>query len=92
MIHNLKCPVCGGEMTEASKGYSCSKWKKEDGGCKFTIWKESYGAVFTEEDAEALLNGETVRKTNTSKLGNQYEADWFLNKESNKVNFDYVDA
>lgn len=89
MIGDLKCPICGGEMTEASKGYSCSKWKKEDGGCKFTIWKESYGAVFSESDVEALLKGETIRKTNISKTGKQYEADWYLDEE-NKAAFKYV--
>lgn len=76
-------------MTEASRGFSCSRWKQEDGGCKFTIWKESYGTTFNEEDVAALLEGKTVRKTNTSKAGKQYEADWYLDK-NNKATFDYV--
>jgi DNA topoisomerase-3 len=32
------CPVCGRDVTENRKGYSC--WSKEDPGCGFVIWKK----------------------------------------------------
>ena len=32
------CPVCGREVNENRKGYSC--WGKEDPGCGFVIWKK----------------------------------------------------
>jgi DNA topoisomerase-3 len=32
------CPVCGREITENRKGYSC--WSREDPGCGFVIWKK----------------------------------------------------
>jgi DNA topoisomerase III len=35
------CPVCGREITENRKGYSC--WSREDPGCGFVIWKRKAG-------------------------------------------------
>jgi DNA topoisomerase-3 len=32
------CPVCGREVVENRKGYSC--WSREDPGCGFVIWKQ----------------------------------------------------
>ncbi|NLT06195.1 MAG: DNA topoisomerase 3 [Solirubrobacterales bacterium] len=32
------CPVCGREVTENRKGYSC--WSRDDPGCGFVIWKQ----------------------------------------------------
>ncbi len=32
------CPICGREITENRKGYSC--WAREDPGCGFVIWKK----------------------------------------------------
>jgi DNA topoisomerase-3 len=32
------CPVCGHEIVENRKGYSC--WGREDPGCGFVIWKD----------------------------------------------------
>ena len=32
------CPVCGREVNENRKGYSC--WSREDPGCGFVIWKK----------------------------------------------------
>ena len=86
----LKCPMCGGEVTEKEKSFSCSNWKSIDGGCKFTIWKESFGARFTKEDVEKLINGEVIVKTNISKSGNEYPANWLLDND-NKAVFEYVE-
>jgi DNA topoisomerase III len=35
------CPVCGHEIVENRKGYSC--WSREDPGCGFVIWKAKAG-------------------------------------------------
>ncbi len=35
------CPICGREITENRKGYSC--WSRDDPGCGFVIWKRKAG-------------------------------------------------
>ena len=35
------CPVCGRDVIENRKGYSC--WTREDPGCGFVIWKKKAG-------------------------------------------------
>ena len=35
------CPVCGHDIVENRKGYSC--WSREDPGCGFVIWKSKAG-------------------------------------------------
>src|SRR5215210_7198795 len=35
------CPVCGKDVIENRKGYSC--WTKDDPGCGFVIWKKKAG-------------------------------------------------
>jgi DNA topoisomerase-3 len=35
------CPVCGHDIVENRKGYSC--WSREDSGCGFVIWKSKAG-------------------------------------------------
>jgi DNA topoisomerase-3 len=35
------CPICGHEIVENRKGYSC--WAREDPGCGFVIWKAKAG-------------------------------------------------
>ena len=37
------CPVCGKDVIENRKGYSC--WSKEDPGCGFAIWKKKAGKI-----------------------------------------------
>ena len=35
------CPVCGKDVNENRKGYSC--WSKDDPGCGFVVWKKKAG-------------------------------------------------
>jgi DNA topoisomerase-3 len=35
------CPVCGHDIVENRKGYSC--WSRDDAGCSFVIWKSKAG-------------------------------------------------
>jgi DNA topoisomerase-3 len=47
------CPVCGHEINENRKGYSC--WAREDPGCGFVIWKAKAGKTLTVPIAKELI-------------------------------------
>ncbi len=47
------CPVCGREIAENRKGYSC--WSREDPGCGFVIWKAKAGKTLTVPIARELI-------------------------------------
>jgi DNA topoisomerase III len=47
------CPVCGHEINENRKGYSC--WSREDPGCGFVIWKAKAGKTLTVPIARELI-------------------------------------
>ncbi|MWC28215.1 type IA DNA topoisomerase [Paenibacillus sp. MMS18-CY102] len=53
-------PGCGGSIFMGRKGYGCSHFRE---GCKFVIWKESFGRSLTDLQVKAL-----VEKGKTSKL------------------------
>jgi DNA topoisomerase-3 len=47
------CPVCGHEIVENRKGYSC--WGREDPGCGFVIWKAKAGKQLPLAIAKELI-------------------------------------
>jgi DNA topoisomerase-3 len=47
------CPVCGREIVENRKGYSC--WAREDPGCGFVIWKSKAGKSLPVSVARELI-------------------------------------
>jgi DNA topoisomerase-3 len=47
------CPVCGREISENRKGYSC--WSREDPGCGFVIWKSKAGKQLPVTVARELI-------------------------------------
>ena len=47
------CPVCGHEIVENRKGYSC--WAREDPGCGFVIWKAKAGKTLPIAIAKELI-------------------------------------
>jgi DNA topoisomerase-3 len=47
------CPVCGHEINENRKGYSC--WAREDPGCGFVIWKAKAGKTLPVQIARELI-------------------------------------
>ena len=47
------CPVCGREIVENRKGYSC--WAREDPGCGFVIWKSKAGKQLPASVARELI-------------------------------------
>ena len=54
------CPVCGRDINENRKGYSC--WSREDPGCGFVIWKAKAGKQLPVAIARELIKtGRTER-------------------------------
>jgi DNA topoisomerase-3 len=54
------CPVCGRDIVENRKGYSC--WSREDPGCGFVIWKSKAGKQLPIVVARELIKtGRTAR-------------------------------
>ena len=47
------CPVCGHDIVENRKGYSC--WSREDPGCGFVIWKSKAGKQLAVSVAKELI-------------------------------------
>jgi DNA topoisomerase III len=47
------CPVCGNDIVENRKGYSC--WSREDPGCGFVIWKSKAGKQLPAAAARELI-------------------------------------
>ena len=75
-----KCPACGGDIYENSKGYFCSRWKT---GCKFTIWKNSterYGLALTPALIKGLLRDKKAPGVAMTlpQTGERYKADLML--------------
>ncbi len=54
------CPVCGHDIMENRKGYSC--WAREDPGCGFVIWKGKAGKQLPAAVARELIqHGRTAK-------------------------------
>ena len=54
------CPVCGQDIVENRKGFSC--WSREDPGCGFVIWKSKAGKTLPGAVARELIaTGRTER-------------------------------
>src|SRR4051794_10307976 len=54
------CPVCGHDIVENRKGFSC--WSREDPGCGFVIWKSKAGKTLPAAAARELIaTGRTER-------------------------------
>jgi DNA topoisomerase-3 len=54
------CPVCGRDINENRKGYSC--WSREDPGCGFVIWKSKAGKQLpVSVAAELVKTGRTAK-------------------------------
>jgi DNA topoisomerase III len=47
------CPICGNDIIENRKGYSC--WSREDPGCGFVIWKSKAGKNLPAAIAKELI-------------------------------------
>ena len=52
------CPICGRDVIENRKGYSC--WSKDDPGCGFVIWKKKANKILPVAVVKELME---TRKT-----------------------------
>jgi DNA topoisomerase-3 len=54
------CPICGNDIVENRKGFSC--WSREDPGCGFVIWKAKAGKTLPIAVAKELIaTGRTAK-------------------------------
>ena len=61
------CPVCGRDVIENRKGFSC--WSKDDPGCGFVIWKSKAGKSLSPEIAKELMANMRTEKPVTGFRG-----------------------
>ncbi len=61
------CPVCGHDIMENRKGYSC--WSREDPGCGFVIWKSKAGKQLPLAVARELIRTGRTEKPVTGFKG-----------------------
>ena len=72
-----KCPLCGSDVIEGTKGFGCMGYKK---GCQFVIWKEDealgrYGKKTNKTLVKQLLKkGEGTIKGLKTKNGTKFDA------------------
>jgi DNA topoisomerase-3 len=62
-----RCPVCGRDIVENRKGYSC--WSREDPGCGFVIWKAKAGKQLPVSVARELIKTGRTEKAVTGFKG-----------------------
>ena len=80
------CPLCGADVIEQKKSFSCQDWRS---GCGFTIWKTMSGKRISARTAKTLLrDGVTsVLKGFKSKSRQRFNAR--LKLQEGKVSFDF---
>jgi len=61
------CPVCGRDIVENRKGYSC--WSRDDPGCGFVIWKSKAGKQLPVSVARELIKTGRTEKAVTGFKG-----------------------
>jgi DNA topoisomerase-3 len=61
------CPVCGRDIVENRKGFSC--WSREDPGCGFVIWKSKAGKTLPIAVARELITRGRTEKPVTGFKG-----------------------
>jgi len=69
------CPVCGRDVIENRKGYSC--WTKDDPGCGFVVWKQKAGKTLTAAIVKELMEtGKTAKPVTgfKSRAGRAFKA------------------
>jgi DNA topoisomerase-3 len=69
------CPVCGRDINENRKGYSC--WGRDDPGCGFVIWKGKAGKQLPVSVARELITRGRTAKPVTgfkSRAGRNFRA------------------
>jgi DNA topoisomerase III len=54
------CPICGRDVIENRKGYSC--WSKDDPGCGFVIWKKKANKILPPSVVKELMANRKTEK------------------------------
>jgi DNA topoisomerase III len=54
------CPICGRDVIENRKGYSC--WSKDDPGCGFVIWKKKANKILPVGVVKELMEKRRTEK------------------------------
>jgi DNA topoisomerase III len=86
------CPVCGRDVIENRKGYSC--WTKDDPGCGFVIWKRKAGKILPVSVVKELMATRKTEKQLTGfkgRSGKSFRAKLKLEQDENgkwRVDFD----
>jgi DNA topoisomerase-3 len=86
------CPVCGREIIENRKGYSC--WSRDDPGCGFVIWKRKAGKILSVAIAKELIEKGRTEKQVTGfrgRSGRSFRAKLKLHQDGEgkwRVDFD----
>jgi DNA topoisomerase-3 len=86
------CPVCGRDIVENRKGYSC--WGRDDPGCGFVIWKSKAGKQLPISVARELITtGRTAKQVTGFKgrSGRSFRAKLALQQQEDgkwRVEFD----
>ena len=76
------CPVCGHDITENRKGFSC--WARTDPGCGFVIWKGKAGKQLSTQIARELIRtGHTAKAVGgfKSRAGRSFRAHLALSQD-----------
>ncbi|MGN0170523.1 MAG: DNA topoisomerase [Lachnospiraceae bacterium] len=91
----VECPVCHNQLVTTPFGYGCETYKKDGGGCNFSIGAIAGRALSIEEVKSLIENGKTgLLKGFSSKNGKKFDAVLKLVKdpeEQIKINFDFED-
>ncbi|HEX2044557.1 MAG TPA: DNA topoisomerase 3 [Gaiellaceae bacterium] len=61
------CPICGRDVIENRKGYSC--WTKDDPGCGFVIWKKKANKILPPAVVKELMETRRTAKPVTGFRG-----------------------
>lgn len=80
------CPVCGSDIVETKKGYTCKS-------CGFVIWKEIARRKMPQRECKSLCdNGMTTSKLDgfTSKKGTRFSC-WLYLDDTATTRFDFSD-
>ncbi|MDF2962818.1 MAG: topoisomerase [Paenibacillus sp.] len=87
------CPRagCAGRIIAGKRGYGCTEYKA---GCGFVIWKDSFGAALSEQDARQLIEqGSSAAMALSGDEGTMVQARLILiDKNTGKLNMEPLSA
>lgn len=80
------CPLCGADVIEQKKSYSCRDWRS---GCGFAIWKTMSGKRISARTAKILLRDGATSVLKGFKSKSKQTFDARLKLQDGKVSFDF---